>query len=482
MEFARREILCGLMATVAVTGEAAPMEDKAMFGMIGKMITASGKRSEVISLLLQAVSAMPGCLSYVVAQDTADENGIWITEVWDSKDSHDASLALPEVRKTIAAARPMIAGFSNQVITTPVGGYGIPAGKARGDGLARMNLSRENLPALVLLLAVLVVNAAGLWPEMAVSRVDLNDNVFHFTLTERMVQAVERGENPLDCWSPEWSLGYPVLRTYQPLAHALVVLAYFALGKSVGLMTVFVWVRFLSVVLLPLSFFAAARLMGLRPLTAAAAAILAPLVSTNFLYGIEYGSYTWAGSGLFPQAVGSHFLLITLGLAFSAIRRGRRLAAHRGNAGAHLPGPSDLRIHGRAFGLSAGGDTGCRSGARGSHPARGHGGGDGAFALGISVGAALARRLQHQSQPLGVGLEVGFLRRRPGIEMAVHRGIAGLWPAAGAHAAGAGRRGVGSCGIGASGARSALLTLSCSGARRSGRCCFSAGRSGGRCW
>ena len=79
--------------------------------------------------MLQAVSAMPGCLSYVVAQDTADENGIWITEVWDSKDSHDASLALPEVRKTIAAARPMIVGFSNQVITIPVGGYGIPAVK-----------------------------------------------------------------------------------------------------------------------------------------------------------------------------------------------------------------------------------------------------------------------------------------------------------------------------------------------------------------
>ena len=129
MDFARREILCGLMATAAVTGAAAPMEDKAMFGMIGKMITAAGKRAEVISLLLQAVSAMPGCLSYVVAQDTADENGIWITEVWDSKDNHDASLALPEVRKSIAAARPMIAGFSNQVITTPVGGYGIPAAK-----------------------------------------------------------------------------------------------------------------------------------------------------------------------------------------------------------------------------------------------------------------------------------------------------------------------------------------------------------------
>ena len=182
------------------------------------------------------------------------------------------------------------------------------------------------MPALALLLTVLLVNAVGLWPELSISRVDLNDNVLHFTLVERIVQAVQRGENPLDCWSPEWSLGYPVLRTYQPLSHLLVAFVYFALGKSVGLMTIFVWARFLSLVLLPLSFFAAARLMGLRPLTAAAAAILAPLVSTNFLYGIEYGSYTWAGSGLFPQSVAAHFLLITLGLAFRSVRRGSHLA------------------------------------------------------------------------------------------------------------------------------------------------------------
>jgi len=184
---------------------------------------------------------------------------------------------------------------------------------------------REDVLARLLLLSVLIANAVGLWPELSISRVDLNDNVYHFTLAERMVQAVERGENPLDCWSPEWSLGYPVLRIYQPLAHMLVVAVYFALGKAASLMTVFVWVRFLSQVLLPLSFFAAVRWMGLPPLTAAASAILAPMVSTNFLYGVEYGSYTWAGSGLFPQAVGSHLLLITLGLAFRAIRRGRQL-------------------------------------------------------------------------------------------------------------------------------------------------------------
>lgn len=190
-----------------------------------------------------------------------------------------------------------------------------------------MRWSRENTLAVLIVLLVIAANAVALWPELSVARVDLNDNVFHYALIERIVQAVQHGENPLDCWSAEWSLGFPVLRTYQPLAHLLVVGAWFAMGKSVSLMTVFTVIRFLSVVLLPLSFFAAARLLGFSRLEAAAAAILAPLVSTKFLYGMEYGSFTWAGTGLFPQAVATHFLLFSLGVGRVAIRTGKRLVA-----------------------------------------------------------------------------------------------------------------------------------------------------------
>src|SRR5689334_11029086 len=93
-----------------------------------------------------------------------------------------------------------------------------------------------------LLLGVLVAGAAGLWPGRAASRVDLNDNASHFAMVERSVQAVERGEHPLDCWSPEWSFGYPILRVYQTLPHGIAALVYFCLGKAVALMTVLVWV------------------------------------------------------------------------------------------------------------------------------------------------------------------------------------------------------------------------------------------------
>ena len=184
---------------------------------------------------------------------------------------------------------------------------------------------REERIACLVLLAVLLLNGALLRPELAISRVDLNDNVFHFTLIERMAQALRQGENPLDCWSSEWSLGYPVFRTYQSLAHLLVLGAWLMLGKSVSLMTVFVWARFLTVALLPLSFFVAARLLRMRPITASAAAMLAPLVSTNYLYGVEYGSFVWAGSGLFPQSVAAHLVLLALGLGYRAIRQGRQL-------------------------------------------------------------------------------------------------------------------------------------------------------------
>ena len=188
-----------------------------------------------------------------------------------------------------------------------------------------MRLNRERAVALALLLAVLLVNGIGLRAELEVSRVDQNDNASHYPLVARMVQETERGGNPLDFWCPEWSLGYPMLRTYQPLAHGIVALVYFVLGKNVSLMTVFVWVRYLSVVLLPLSFFGAAWLMDLGALTAGAAALLAPLVSANLLYGLEYESYVWAGWGLFPQSVACHFLLWALGLGYRAVRRGRPL-------------------------------------------------------------------------------------------------------------------------------------------------------------
>lgn len=98
-----------------------------MYGLIGKMLAAPGKREELLRIMLDGQDAMPGCLSYVIARDPNSEDGIWITEVWDSKESHDASLQLPHVQATIAQAKPIIAGFGDYFDTEPLGGIGLPA-------------------------------------------------------------------------------------------------------------------------------------------------------------------------------------------------------------------------------------------------------------------------------------------------------------------------------------------------------------------
>jgi quinol monooxygenase YgiN len=96
-----------------------------MYGLIGKMTAVAGQRDALAAILLDGTRAMPGCLSYVIARDPADDNALWVTEVWDSQASHKASLALPSVQAAIAKGRQLIAGFSNRVETVPIGGYGI---------------------------------------------------------------------------------------------------------------------------------------------------------------------------------------------------------------------------------------------------------------------------------------------------------------------------------------------------------------------
>ena len=101
------------------------METEDRYGLIGRMKAQPGKRAELVAILTEGISDMPGCLAYIVGEDLADADTIWISEVWDSKASHAASLQLPAVRDAISRGRPLIAGFDLHVETRPVGeGFG----------------------------------------------------------------------------------------------------------------------------------------------------------------------------------------------------------------------------------------------------------------------------------------------------------------------------------------------------------------------
>lgn len=98
-----------------------------MWGMIAKITVVPGRGDEMIAILKESAADMPGCLSYVVAKDAADENMIWVTEVWDSIASHDASLSLPAVKNAIPRAKTIVANFERIAVINPVWGVGLPA-------------------------------------------------------------------------------------------------------------------------------------------------------------------------------------------------------------------------------------------------------------------------------------------------------------------------------------------------------------------
>src|SRR5262245_29397493 len=134
--------------------------------------------------------------------------------------------------------------------------------------------------AVLWVLVAVAVSAYSLRDELAAGRFDLNDSVFHYTLIDRTLQSIEIGENPLDHWVSEWTLGYAVPRTYPILGHLCVAFLYFALFKTVSVLTLFTWTRYLLVVLLPLTVYVSARLLMLPKRVAVASAVVSPLLAT----------------------------------------------------------------------------------------------------------------------------------------------------------------------------------------------------------
>jgi uncharacterized membrane protein len=210
------------------------------------------------------------------------------------------------------------------------------------DSVSSVSLS-EGIPAvqfkvefwgLLLLFAVVAYNAILVAPELRIGRLPLNDVVLHLAASERMEASFEHGEPFLDPWVSEWSLGYPIWRTYQPLPHIVAALALRAFRSVTDPAAIFAFIFYLLIVTFPVSVYVGARLFGLSPPAAGLAAILVFASSADGdpgKYGIGYGSVLWRGSGLYTQLFALHFLAISLGLIARALdeggRRRRALAA-----------------------------------------------------------------------------------------------------------------------------------------------------------
>ena len=96
--------------------------------MHGTIRALPGQRDALLAVLLDASKGaprMPGCRLYIVSLVPDDADAIAVTEIWDDRASHDASLKLESVRETIGRARPLIAGTGSSSEFRPVSGLGL---------------------------------------------------------------------------------------------------------------------------------------------------------------------------------------------------------------------------------------------------------------------------------------------------------------------------------------------------------------------
>lgn len=90
------------------------------YGLIGQILAQPGQRAALVAILSEGSDAMPGNMGYVIGEDSANPDAIWIVEIWDNKASHAASLKLPAVQAAIQKGRPLIAGFGTRAEFKPV--------------------------------------------------------------------------------------------------------------------------------------------------------------------------------------------------------------------------------------------------------------------------------------------------------------------------------------------------------------------------
>ncbi|MDQ2951664.1 MAG: hypothetical protein M3R54_05320 [Chloroflexota bacterium] len=168
----------------------------------------------------------------------------------------------------------------------------------------------------------MVFNAIYVFPELIVRVPSNNDDAFHFLWVQRASDALARGENPFDFWTPQLELGFATFVHYQNLPHLAVVAVHRLLFGLVDLFTLFNVVRYLLLVSFPVTVLWSMRRMGFSLAQSAFAAAAASLLSTPFLYGFDYASYVWRGFGTYTQLWGMHLSFIGLAAMHTVIVRG----------------------------------------------------------------------------------------------------------------------------------------------------------------
>ena len=192
------------------------------------------------------------------------------------------------------------------------------------DLARRMSVpSPEGLIARLVLLFAIIFNLYHLFPEIAVKVPNLNDGVLHLLATGRAVIALSLGQDPTDGWLSPIALGYPLFHHYQHLPYLFPASLHFLSLGNLPLADIYNWTRYLLLSFFPLSVYWSMRRFGFARLPSAMGGLLAPLIATDGLYGLDDASYVWSGYGLYTQLWGMFLLPPALAQGYVALRDGR---------------------------------------------------------------------------------------------------------------------------------------------------------------
>lgn len=164
----------------------------------------------------------------------------------------------------------------------------------------------------ILLLVIILFNFFLYRGEFKVLS-DPNDNAFHYALIDDAKQVwkeVFKGNlSPvylLDSWNERWAEGFSLSQYYSHLPEAVISLISFII--PIPAFKLFVIIRTLLLILLPLSFFLGAIVLGYTPIFGVIFAFFSQAIFTDGLYGLDSPSFLWRGWGLSTQLLAVFFL------------------------------------------------------------------------------------------------------------------------------------------------------------------------------
>src|SRR2546430_3217707 len=165
-------------------------------------------------------------------------------------------------------------------------------------------------------------NAFALLPEVTLAVPNVNDDAEHVLFVQQADAAWSSGQDLLDFWVPQLELGFPQFLYYQNLPHLAVV----ALGRLtfglIPLRTLFDFVRYVLLVVFPLTVFWSMRRIGFSDLAAAIGAAAGSLLAGSHRYGFEYDSHVWRGLRVYTQIFGMHLSFLALAALHRVATRG----------------------------------------------------------------------------------------------------------------------------------------------------------------